>query len=107
MAHPACRAAINRRVSGSPGEWRLAWFRRVPVPHPFGRGVSFGCGLGAFERAAVRAGIVLEIDALDVSPRSLADARREADREGLAGIHYRLGDFDDPRLDRSAYDIAF
>jgi SAM-dependent methyltransferase len=107
MAHPVCRAAINRRVSGSPHEWPLDWFRRVHVPRPFGRGVSLGCGLGAFERAAVRSGIVREIDAFDISARSLEEARVLDRVEGLGGIHYRLGNFDDPQLPRGVYDIAF
>jgi hypothetical protein len=40
MAHPLCREAINYRVSGSPREWPLDWFRRVYVEEPFERGVS-------------------------------------------------------------------
>jgi SAM-dependent methyltransferase len=107
MAHPLCRQAINRRVSGNPHEWPLDWFRRVHASTSFSRGVSWGCGLGAFERAAIRAGIVRETDAFDISPRSLEDARRQAESEGIAGIEYRQGNFDDPRLPRGRYDIAF
>lgn len=107
MAHPLCREAINRRVSGCPHEWPLDWFKRVHCPEPFGRGASWGCGIGAFERAAIRCGVVREIDAFDISPKSLEDARREAQKEGLSGIHYGLGDFDNPRLLSGRYDIAF
>lgn len=107
MAHPLCRAAINRRISGSPHEWPLDWFRRVHAPTPFRRGVSWGCGLGAFERSAIRIGLVHEVDAFDISSVSLQDARREAEREGVRGIHYRVGDFNDPRLERGRYDIVF
>jgi SAM-dependent methyltransferase len=107
MAHPLCREAINRRVTGSPDEWPLDWFRRVHARQPFSRGVSFGCGLGAFERSAIRCGLALEIDAFDISPRSLEEARETARREGLRCIAYRIGDFDDPRLLRERYDIAF
>jgi SAM-dependent methyltransferase len=107
MAHPLCREAINRRVSGSPGEWPLDWFKRVYCQAPFGRGVSWGCGLGAFERSAIRCGVVREIDAFDISPKSLEDARQEAAKEGLSGIHYGVGNFDDPRLVFGRYDIAF
>jgi SAM-dependent methyltransferase len=107
MAHPVCRAAINRRVSGSPDEWPLDWFRRVHAERPFRRGVSFGCGLGAFERSAIRLGVAREIDAFDISARSLEEAREEARRQGLTGIAYRPGDFDDPELARGRYDIAF
>jgi SAM-dependent methyltransferase len=107
MAHPLCRRAINRRISGSPHEWPLDWFKRVHAPRAFGWGASWGCGLGAFERAARRTGIVQEIDAFDVSEASLADARREAEKEGIDGIHYGFGNFDDPHLARRRYDIAF
>jgi len=107
MAHPLCREAINRRVTGSPHEWPLDWFKRVHVQAPFERGVSWGCGLGAFERSVVRAGIVKEIDAFDLSQASLADARRLAEEEGLTGIHYAVGNFDDPNLSDSAYDAVF
>jgi SAM-dependent methyltransferase len=107
MAHALCRQAINRRVSGNINEWPLDWFRRVHVARPFERGVSWGCGLGAFERAAIRTGIAGAVDAFDISPKSLADARREAEREGVEGIEYRLGDFDAPYLETGRYDIAF
>jgi SAM-dependent methyltransferase len=107
MAHPLCRRAINRRVSGSEDEWPLDWFGRITGGRCFGRGLSWGCGLGAFERAAIRAGIVSEIDAFDVSGASLEEAGRTAASEGLAGIRYGLGNFNDPRLQPSRYDIVF
>ena len=107
MALPACRQAINRRVSGSPHEWPLDWFKRVYAHRAFGRGASWGCGLGAFERSARRLDVVAEIDAFDVSQASLEDARREAAREDIGGIHYQFGNFDDPQLARRRYDIAF
>jgi SAM-dependent methyltransferase len=50
---------------------------------------------------------VREIDAFDLSPASLEDARREAARDGIAGVDYRLGNFDDPRLESRRYDIVF
>ena len=107
MAHPACRQAINRRVSGSPHEWPLDWFKRTYAPRPFRRGASWGCGLGAFERSARRLDVVADIDAFDVSQASLEDARKEARREEIGGIHYQFGNFDDPRLAPRRYDIAF
>lgn len=107
MAYPACRAAINRRVTGSPEEWPLDWFRRVHAKTPFARGLSWGCGTGAFERSAVRAGIVSEIEGYDLSEESLAEARRSAAEAGLSGIRYLAGNFDDPRLPRNTYDVVF
>ena len=107
MADPLCRAAINRRVSGSGHEWPLDWFRRVRGRTPFARGVSWGCGLGAFERAAVQIGLVNRVDAFDLSTASLRGARRLAREEAVSGIRYRSGDFDRPRLPASRYDIVF
>jgi SAM-dependent methyltransferase len=107
MAHPACRRAINRRVSGSEHEWPLDWFRRITKPAVFERGLSWGCGLGAFERSAIRSGLVGEIDGFDLSPASLEEAREAAEKEGISGIRYRLGDFNDPHLEPRRYDIVF
>jgi len=107
MAHPLCRQAINRRINGNPHEWPLDWFKRVHASTPFDRGISWGCGLGAFERAAIRTGIVRTIDAFDISEASLTDARREAASESILGIDYKIGNFDDPRILRRHYDIVF
>lgn len=108
MAHPLCREAINRRVTGSPREWPLDWLRRVHVPEPFERGVTWGCGGGAFERAAIRTDLVRSIDAFDISKKSLEDAESAAEAEALSPcIHYRVGNFDDPMVPRYRYDVAF
>ena len=107
MAHPVCRQAINRRVTGSPDEWPLDWLKRVHAPKGFRRGISWGCGLGAFERSVVRNGLVERIDAFDLSAASLADARSLAEKEGLTGIRYAPGNFDDPEIPSEPYDVAF
>jgi SAM-dependent methyltransferase len=108
MAHPRCRSAINRRVSGSEHEWPLDWFKRITVGGGrFGRGLSWGCGLGAFERSAIKAGLVERIDAFDVSSRSLEEARETAANEAIEGIQYQIGSFDDPILTPRLYDIVF
>lgn len=107
MAHPLCRQAINRRVSGNPNEWPLEWFSRAHGSVPFGRGVSWGCGLGAFERDAIRKKLVRDVDAFDISSASLEDARQAAEAEAISGIHYAIGSFDDPHLEADRYDIVF
>jgi Methyltransferase domain len=105
--NPVCRHFLNRRITGNPHEWPLEWFRRVYLKLPLRHGISWGCGLGAFERDARRFGIVEEIDAFDVSELSLADARREPEALRLGGIHYLVGDFNDPSIPRGKYDSAF
>jgi len=107
MAHPLCRRAINRRISGSPHEWSLDWFKRCYAQTPFKRGISWGAGLGAFERNIIRACIAQEVDAFDISPVSLDEARREAAKEGVRGIHYQIGNFNDPDVRPGLYEICF
>ena len=75
MAHPLCREVINRRVTGSPREWPLDWLRRVHVAEPFERGVTWGCGTGAFERSLIRTDVV----------------RSGASRWGRVGIRAAVG----------------
>ena len=106
-AHPLCRQAINRRVTGDPHEWPLDWLKRVHVKRPLRRGISWGSGLGGFERSARQTGIVERIDAFDISEASLADARREAEASRLGGIEYRIGDFNDPSIPMGRYDVVF
>lgn len=105
MAHPVCRSAINRRVSGDPNVWPLealgAFARR-----PWRRALSLGCGTGSLERTAMRLGLFQEIDAVDSSEASLRVARERAREEGLESIHYRRADLNDLRLPRRTYDVA-
>jgi SAM-dependent methyltransferase len=107
MAHPLCRAAINRRISGNPDEWPLDYFKRVHAQKPFRRGLSWGSGTGVFERGLIRTGIVQEIDAFDLSPASVEQARETAAAEDIPNINYQVGDFNDPRLRPNRYDIVF
>jgi SAM-dependent methyltransferase len=107
MAHPVCRAAINRRVTGSAEEWPLDWFKRRYGAQPRSRGLSWGSGLGGFERWAIRLGIVSAIDAFDLSPVSIREAEQAAAAEGIRSITYKLGDFNRPFLEEATYDIVF
>ncbi|CAN5268699.1 hypothetical protein BH18ACT10_BH18ACT10_14060 [soil metagenome] len=107
MAHRACREAINRRVTGSPHEWPFDWFKRCHSATSRSHGLSWGSGLGGFERWAIRLRIVSTVDAFDLSPVSIEEARLSAAAEGISGIHYQVGDFNHPVLDAAAYDIVF
>lgn len=104
MAHPLCRAAINRRVSGDPNVWPLTALGAF-AGRPLRRALSLGCGTGSLERTAMRLKMFGEIDAVDSSEASLHIARERASEEGLEGIRYRRGDLNDLRLPRRAYDV--
>ena len=85
MNHPAARAAINRRVTGDPARWPIAWLPDVVAGRiPFGRALSVGCGVGNFERSLVELGIVRQVTGIDASAEVLAVARRSAAEAGMA-----------------------
>lgn len=91
MSHPAVRARINRRVTGDPSRWPIAWLPSVvPGRVPFRRALSIGCGVGNFERTLVEFGIVESVTGIDASPEVIAEARRRA--EGMGGIEYLAAD---------------
>jgi len=105
MAHPLCRLAINRRVSGNPNMWPLSALADY-AGRRFRRALALGCGTGSLERTAMRLNLCEEIDAVDSSEASLHVAREKALEEEMAGIHYRQGDLNHLRLPRRTYDIV-
>ena len=65
-----------------------------------------GCGTGALERDLVRRDLCAHVDAFDGSLASLALARSEARREGMADrIRYLAADFNRPALPRATWDL--
>ncbi len=108
MSHPRVRWAINSAVSGSPHQWPLDWFASWLKGRTFRRGLSIGCGSGSLERDLLQRGLCQEIDAFDGSAESIRIATAEAAKAGFADrIHYSIGNFNEPRLRRDAYDIVF
>ena len=106
MAHPLCREAINRRVSGDPHVWPLDAFAGF-AGRRLGRTLSLGCGLGSLERAARRINLCETIEGVDGSPASLAQARDRARDEGLDGITYTRANLNELSLPRGTYDAVF
>ena len=108
MSHPLVRQYINSAISSSPHIWPLDWFRSWLSGRTFRRGLSIGCGAGAFEREALAQGLVETIDAFDGSPESIRIAREEAEKAGVAKrVHYTIANFNEPQLPRQTYDIVF
>jgi SAM-dependent methyltransferase len=79
LNHPAVRARINRRVTGDPAKWPIAWLADVvPDRVPFRRAVSIGCGVGNLERSLAELSLVGHVRGIDSSPEAIAEARRRA-----------------------------
>ena len=97
-----------RQIDPVNAEWPVDWFQIWLRGRRFKRGLSIGCGAGAFERDIIHHGLCDRIDAFDASLAALAVARREADRCGFGSrIHYYAADFNDVRLPRNAFDVVF
>lgn len=67
-------------------------------PRPGMRCIDLGCGTGAFTRRLQEFG--LQLNGLDISPRSIERARKSVDAT------FVVGDICDTRLESSDYDIA-
>jgi SAM-dependent methyltransferase len=79
MSPPSVRAAINRRVTGNPNQWPIAWLPQIAGERvPFKRAISIGCGLGHFERSLAQLGIVKHVTGIDSSAPVIEQARRSA-----------------------------
>jgi SAM-dependent methyltransferase len=107
MAPAACRAYINKQVSGDPNIWPIEWLRSLS-DEPFSRALSIGCGSGPLERSLIDQCLCHRIEAIDASVPSLALARQEASRAGYGGsIHYFAADFNRISLPLNRYDAVF
>lgn len=106
MADPACRRAINLRVSGDEAVAPLDFLYARSGRRRFERLLSLGCGTGRVERAVRRLDIAQSVDAVDGSAVSIDLARQNAREEGLDGIAYRVADMNRLDLPRGRYDAV-
>ena len=94
MNHPLVRARINKRVTGTEGQWPLLWFKeRMGKRIPFESVLSIGCGVGNLERSLIEHGIALAATGVDTSTTAIGEARTRAEQAGMAGrIEYVVAD---------------
>ena len=107
---PAVMRHVNRMISGDPA---LGWFvyacQKYLMKNGRGvaKGLSIGCGGGALERAARQIGACDVIDAIDIAPGAIEEARKMAALQGLSGINYAVADLDALDLGANAYSVVF
>ena len=112
MAHPMVRDRVNALASG--GDPRMDSYGRLKlllqqrgVPLPLGRAVSLGCGFGGLERGLAAEGIIDEIDAYDLAPGAIAEARRLAAEAGLHSLRYHVADLETIAFPPGEIDVVF
>lgn len=111
MAHPAVRDRLNTLASGSPDTdsygHLAALLRQRGVRVPIERAVSLGCGFGGLERDLASRGIIDEIDAYDIAPGAIVEARRLAQAGGLTGLRYHVADLETEAFTPGLVDVVF
>lgn len=111
LAHPTVLARSHRLASGDPN--RDAYSRLVEllrergVTLPIAHSISIGCGFGALERDLTARGIVGEVDAYDIAPVAIVEAKRQARQLGLTNLRYHLADLEKAELPPASVDVVF
>ena len=86
LEHPVILRNVHRRTTGDPDLNGVQWFQKTFLSGPATLALSLGCGLGGFERNAVRMGIAKSFHANDISSGAIETARQEAKKTGLADV---------------------
>jgi ubiquinone/menaquinone biosynthesis C-methylase UbiE len=107
--HPLVRDYINESMTGVAWGWPHLYLKARPelAYLPRKRGISIGCGIGNVERSLRLLRVAETIDAFDLSPESIRQARETAASEGIDGIRFEVGDCDTLDIADATYDIAF
>lgn len=74
---------------------------------PHGKILSVGCGNGSLERHLACLTSFAQIDAIDIAPGLIEEARTLASREGITGINYVLGNAEEEPFPNHDYDAVF
>lgn len=92
LHEPAVRRYVNECVTGDPNVWTLDGLS--PRLGSLGHAISLGCGDGVLDRYLRKSGICESLTGIDISPRSLEVAHRQATELGLTRMEYVRGDLD-------------
>jgi SAM-dependent methyltransferase len=108
LDHPVILRYVHERVTGDASVNGVQWFQRKYLPGSVDVALSLGCGLGPFERDAVRMKIAERLFAVDISPGAIETARRAAAAAGMSDrISYAVLDLNSDALPRATYDVVF
>ncbi len=85
--------------------WLVGLAERLRIPRN-GRWLSLGCGTAGQEINAAKAQLFSSLVALDGSPESVEEGRRQAAEAGIANIEFGTVNLDCLDLPRSAFDVV-
>lgn len=98
---------LNARVTGSPSvNWLIGLARRLEIPST-SRWLSIGCGAAGQEIGAAQEGLFAHLDAIDISPAALDEARRVAAAAGVENVTFHELDFHHFEPPPESYDVVF
>lgn len=98
---------LNARVTGSPSvNWLIGLARRLAIPST-SRWLSIGCGAAGQEIGAAEEGLFAHLDAIDIAPAALDEARRVAAAAGVGCITFHELDFHHFEPPPESYDVVF
>lgn len=107
LEHPVILRNVHRRITGSQLNG-IEWFQRSYLVQPVSLALSLGCGLGGFERDALRMNIAERFHANDISPGAIETAKQKAMEMGLSErIDYNVMDLNEGKLPAAKYDVVF
>jgi SAM-dependent methyltransferase len=108
MDHSVIRSLNYERMTGDPRVNGVQWFQKTYLSSRADAALSIGCGMGGFERNAIRMKIAERIFAIDISPGAIETCRREAAGAGMDKvISYEVLDLNTEVLPRSAFSVVF
>lgn len=104
MASPVVRRYLHSLSTGDPNcDW-LTFIRHHHFSGPVGRCLVLGCGTGWLERALAASGQFRSIIACDFAADSVDEARRQAEREAMSLIEYRVLNLEKEELPEGKFD---
>jgi SAM-dependent methyltransferase len=96
----------NQRLQDQAGT--LVDLLHADTAYPRGSSVlEAGCGVGAQTVTLARRSPEARFTSVDVSPDSIAEARRRTDRAGLTNVEFRQGDIFDLPFEAQSFDHVF
>lgn len=101
--HALTARHINKMVTGDPSVYWIDWAAHSVLADRRGTGLSLGCGTGYLERHILEQRLASEMEAIDISPQAIDEARRAA---GSLDVTYRCDDLNKLVLEEDAYDFV-